>query len=35
MRLASGHAAETSHPIVESFGAGEDWRWCYVDEDYV
>jgi hypothetical protein len=34
-RHASKHAASDSHPIVESFQPGEDWRWCYVDETFV
>jgi hypothetical protein len=34
-RHASRHAAESGHPIVESFEPGEDWRWCYVDRAYV
>jgi len=34
-RHASAHAAQTDHPIVQSFQPGEDWRWCYVDETYV
>ena len=29
------HAHGVGHPIVQSFQPGEDWRWCYVDEDYV
>ena len=32
---ASKHAAESGHPIMRSAMPGEDWRWCYVDEDYV
>ncbi len=35
MRHASTHAATEGHPIVRSFEPGEDWRWCYVDENYV
>jgi uncharacterized UBP type Zn finger protein len=30
---ASAHAQATDHPIVESFEPGEDWFWCYVDEE--
>jgi hypothetical protein len=29
---ATKHFHATSHPIVQSFQPGEDWRWCYVDE---
>jgi len=31
--LSCGHVGCCdSHPIVQSFEPGEDWRWCYVDE---
>jgi len=23
------------HPIVQSIEPGENWRWCYVHENYV
>jgi CPA1 family monovalent cation:H+ antiporter len=32
MRHASAHYASTSHPVMRSAEAGEDWRWCFVDE---
>jgi uncharacterized UBP type Zn finger protein len=32
---ATAHVKGTGHPIVQSFQPGEDWRWCYVDEQYV
>jgi hypothetical protein len=35
MRHARGHASAVSHPIVQSFQPGEDWRWCYFDETFV
>jgi hypothetical protein len=35
MRHARAHAHTVEHPIVLSFEPGENWRWCYVDEDYV
>jgi uncharacterized UBP type Zn finger protein len=31
-RHATKHFHSTSHPIIQSFEPGEDWRWCYVDE---
>jgi uncharacterized UBP type Zn finger protein len=34
-RHATAHFKSTSHPIVESFEPGEEWRWCYVDGVYV
>jgi len=34
-RHASKHFRATKHPIIKSFEAGEDWEWCYVDEQYV
>ena len=30
---ASAHAQAAAHPIVESYEPGEDWFWCYVDEE--
>lgn len=32
---ATKHFHATGHPIVQSIEPGEDWRWCYVDEEYV
>jgi hypothetical protein len=32
---ARRHAEASLHPIVRSFEAGEDWRWCYEDEMYL
>ena len=29
---ASAHHQQSDHPVVRSAEAGEDWRWCYVDE---
>jgi hypothetical protein len=29
---ATKHFHATEHPIIQSLEAGEDWRWCYVDE---
>lgn len=29
---AAKHFAETGHPVMRSFEAGESWRWCYVHE---
>ncbi|HWL97311.1 MAG TPA: Na+/H+ antiporter [Nocardioidaceae bacterium] len=31
-RHASGHYAQSQHPVVRSFETGEAWRWCFVDE---
>jgi CPA1 family monovalent cation:H+ antiporter len=31
-RHSDKHYAETGHPVMRSFEAGEAWRWCYVDE---
>lgn len=30
-RHASAHFRQSSHPLMQSFEPGEDWRWCYVD----
>ena len=32
---ASAHSRARSHPIIQSFEPGEDWRWCYLDLMYV
>ncbi|RIK46001.1 MAG: hypothetical protein DCC58_04715 [Chloroflexi bacterium] len=32
---ATAHYHATGHPVMQSFQPGEDWRWCYVHEDYV
>jgi hypothetical protein len=32
---ATRHFRATGDPIVRSMEPGEDWRWCYVDEDLV
>ncbi|WP_019633465.1 ubiquitin carboxyl-terminal hydrolase 14 [Actinomadura atramentaria] len=34
-RHATAHFEATGHPIVRSFEQGEDWRWCFVDEQLV
>jgi hypothetical protein len=34
-RHASAHFAGTGHPVMRSFEPGEDWRWCFVDEQIV
>ena len=31
-RHASAHARESGHPIIRSLQPGEDWAWCFVDE---
>jgi hypothetical protein len=31
---ASKHAADSGHPIVQSFEPGENWFWDYTSEDY-
>ena len=30
---ATAHFHETEHPVIRSFEPGEDWGWCYVDEE--
>lgn len=32
---ATKHFHATKHPIIQSFEKGEDWMWCYEDDDYV
>ena len=29
---ATKHYQATGHPVIQSFGSGETWMWCYVDE---
>ncbi len=32
---ATKHFGHTQHAIMQSFEPGEDWRWCYVDQEEV
>ncbi|HEY1409687.1 MAG TPA: UBP-type zinc finger domain-containing protein [Promineifilum sp.] len=32
---ASRHAKEAGHPVVMSMESGEEWMWCYEDEDFI
>jgi uncharacterized UBP type Zn finger protein len=34
-RHATRHWHATKHPVVKSFEPGEDWAWCFRDEDMV
>lgn len=34
-RHARAHFQTSTHPIIQSFEPGEDWRWCYVDDAYL
>ncbi len=34
-RHATAHFKQASHPVIRSAEPGEDWRWCYVDEEIV
>jgi uncharacterized UBP type Zn finger protein len=34
-RHATKHFNETKHPIIQSVEPGQDWKWCYIDEQYV
>lgn len=31
-RHATGHFTSVGHPVMRSAEAGEEWRWCFVDE---
>jgi len=31
-RHATAHHRATGHPLIRSFEPGEDWWWCYLDE---
>ncbi len=32
---ATRHFHGTKHPVIKSFEPGEDWAWCYPDEEMV
>lgn len=32
---ASGHAANSAHPVAQSYEPGEDWFWDYLHDRYV
>ncbi|MFH1447169.1 MAG: UBP-type zinc finger domain-containing protein [Chloroflexota bacterium] len=32
---ARKHFEETGHPIIASGEPNRNWRWCYIDEEYV
>ena len=32
-RHATKHHHATGHPVIKSFEPGEDWGWCYPDEE--
>ncbi len=29
------HWHAESHPLIQSFERGEDWKWCFEDEVYI
>jgi len=32
LRHATAHFTATGHPVIRSVQPGEQWRWCYLDE---
>ena len=32
---ATKHFHVVKHPVMRSFERGEDWGWCYVDEEFL
>ena len=32
---ATKHFHASQHPVVRSFERGEDWGWCYVDQQFL
>ncbi|HEX3789213.1 MAG TPA: UBP-type zinc finger domain-containing protein [Pseudonocardiaceae bacterium] len=34
-RHATAHNRSSGHPVIRSFQPGEDWRWCYPDNEMV
>ncbi|MES2180198.1 MAG: UBP-type zinc finger domain-containing protein [Gemmatimonadota bacterium] len=33
-RHATAHFHATKHPVIRSFEPGENWGWCYVDDEF-
>jgi uncharacterized UBP type Zn finger protein len=33
-RHATAHYHATEHPMIRSFEPGEDWGYCYVDDEF-
>lgn len=31
----TAHFHETNHPVMRSIEKGDDWAWCFVDEEYI
>ena len=29
------HFKETGHPVIKSYEPGENWKWCFVDEQFM
>jgi uncharacterized UBP type Zn finger protein len=34
-RHATKHSHDTHHPVIRSFEPGENWGWCYVDQEFI
>ncbi len=32
---AMRHAQEAGHPVAMSMESGEDWMWCYAEEEFI
>lgn len=32
-RHATAHFQSSGHPLIQSFEPGEEWLWCYLDEE--
>jgi len=30
---ATKHFKETKHPVIQSAESGENWKWCFIDEE--
>ena len=30
---ATKHYHHAKHPVIQSFQPGENWRWCFIDEE--
>jgi uncharacterized UBP type Zn finger protein len=33
-RHATKHFHKTKHPLIRSFEPGDDWGWCYIDNEF-
>ena len=34
-RHATAHFHDSGHPVMQTIEPGQDWRWCFVDEQLI